>query len=199
VKFTSPGIDNPEVVRRIVQQSSQTYAYLALLGDKTFLFNEKRNAFIMYNTSGRSWVTMGDPIGPDEERRELIWRFREMCDRYDGWTVFYEVGIQNIPLYLDLGLALLKIGEEGRVWLPGFSLEGNARKGFRHTLNKLEKEGCLFEVILPESISPHFPDLLDISDAWLKEKNTREKGFSLGFFDEEYLKWFPFCHRPERQ
>jgi len=191
VKSTSPGIDDPEVVRRIVQQSPQTYAHLALLGDKTFLFNEERNAFIMYNISGRSWVAMGDPIGPEEERRELIWRFREMCDRYDGWTVFYEVGTQNIPLYLDLGLALLKIGEEGRVWLPGFSLEGNARKGFRHTLNKLEKEGCLFEVVLSESLPSLLPDLRNISDAWLKEKNTREKGFSLGFFDEEYLKQFP--------
>ncbi|HPD60397.1 MAG TPA: bifunctional lysylphosphatidylglycerol flippase/synthetase MprF [Thermodesulfobacteriota bacterium] len=180
-----------EMVKNIIQKFPQTYAYLALLGDKTFLFNEKRNAFIMYKTSGRSWVTMGDPIGPEEERRELIWRFREMCDRYDGWTVFYEVGTQNIPLYLDLGLALLKIGEEGRVWLQGFSLEGNAHKGFRHTLNKLQKEGYLFEIVLPENIPSLLAELRKISDAWLKEKNTREKGFSLGFFDEEYLKWFP--------
>ena len=190
-KSASPGLDDLEMVRNIVQQSSQTCAYLALLGDKNFLFNERRNAFIMYNTSGRSWVAMGDPIGQEEERRELIWRFREMCDRYDGWTVFYEVGTQNIPLYLDLGLALLKIGEEGRVLLSVFSLEGNTRKGFRHTLNKLEKEGYVFEVILPESIPSVLPDLRNISDAWLKEKNTREKGFSLGFFDEAYLKQLP--------
>ena len=30
-----------------------------------------------------------------------------------------------------------------------------------------------------------------ISDAWLQEKNTREKGFSLGSFDEKYLLHFP--------
>ncbi|TFH38697.1 MAG: DUF2156 domain-containing protein, partial [Chrysiogenales bacterium] len=30
-----------------------------------------------------------------------------------------------------------------------------------------------------------------ISDAWLVEKNTREKGFSLGFFQEAYLCRFP--------
>jgi phosphatidylglycerol lysyltransferase len=35
------------------------------------------------------------------------------------------------------------------------------------------------------------PDLKIISDSWLKEKNTPEKGFSLGFFETEYLKRFP--------
>ncbi len=30
-----------------------------------------------------------------------------------------------------------------------------------------------------------------ISDAWLAEKHAREKGFSLGFFKEEYLNLFP--------
>lgn len=30
-----------------------------------------------------------------------------------------------------------------------------------------------------------------LSDAWLSQKNTREKGFSLGFFNEEYLKRYP--------
>ena len=41
--------------------------------------------------------------------------------------------------------------------------------------------------IQAESIPPLLPDLRRISDAWLQEKNTREKGFSLGFFDKEYL------------
>ena len=38
----------------------------------------------MYGIEGRSWVGMGDPIGQVEEYAELVWSFREMCDRYDG-------------------------------------------------------------------------------------------------------------------
>ena len=34
------------------------------------------------------------------------------------------------------------------------------------------------------------PELKAISDQWLSDKDTREKGFSLGFFDEDYLKEF---------
>ncbi|MDD5713003.1 MAG: phosphatidylglycerol lysyltransferase domain-containing protein, partial [Smithellaceae bacterium] len=111
-----------EQVASVVAESPMSYANLALLGDKNFLFNDKRNAFIMYGIAGRSWVAMGDPIGPFGEWRELVWHFREMCDRYDGWPVFYEVGPEALPLYLDLGLVPLKIGEEGRVLLEDFSL-----------------------------------------------------------------------------
>lgn len=175
----------------IVRASHKTYANLALLGDKSFLFNEKRNAFIMYGVEGRSWIAMGDPIGPREEWPELIWRFREQCDRFDGWTVFYEVQPETLYLYLDLGLTLLKLGEEGRVSLKTFSLEGGARKGLRYTSHKLEKEGCIFEIIPGEDIYKYLPEFEVISDAWLKEKNTREKRFSLGSFNEDYLKRFP--------
>ena len=35
------------------------------------------------------------------------------------------------------------------------------------------------------------PELIEVSDAWLKEKNTREKGFSIGYFDDGYLRRFP--------
>jgi phosphatidylglycerol lysyltransferase len=30
-----------------------------------------------------------------------------------------------------------------------------------------------------------------ISDSWLRHKNTKEKGFSLGFFDKAYLRNCP--------
>ncbi|MFQ6078460.1 MAG: bifunctional lysylphosphatidylglycerol flippase/synthetase MprF, partial [Thermodesulfobacteriota bacterium] len=190
-KPTIRGSGSFERVVAIVQQSEQTYANLALLGDKAFLLSQKGNAFIMYSIEGRSWVAMGDPIGPVEEWSELAWRFREMCDRYDGWAVFYEVGSESLPRYLDLGLTLLKLGEEGRVPLKSFSLDGSNRKGLRHTCHKLEKEGCRFEAIPKERVPSLLPELKGISDAWLANKTTREKGFSLGFFNPEYLKRFP--------
>lgn len=190
-RVASLGKEDLEKVSMIVRASPKTYANLALLGDKTILLNQKGNAFIMYAVEGRSWISMGDPIGEEKEWAELVWRYRDMCDRYDGWTVFYEVGTKNLHLYVDLGLTPLKLGEEGRVPLERFSLEGGDRKGLRYTARKLEKEGCAFEVISPEGVSTLLPELKPISDAWLEEKNTREKGFSLGFYDAQYLKRFP--------
>jgi len=180
-----------ERVRKLVLSSPETSANLALLGDKSFLFSQEGNAFIMYGVEGRSWVSMGDPIGRQTEWTGLIWQFREICDRYDGWAVFYEVGSLNLHWYLDLGLSFLKLGEEARVSLDGFSLEGGARKGLRNTYNRLEKEGCALEILSPKSISDRLSELKEVSDLWLSQKNTREKGFSLGFFNEEYLEQFP--------
>ena len=99
--------------------------------------------------------------------------------------MFYEVQRQNLHFYLDLGLTLLKIGEEARVPLEGFSLEGRNRKWMRYTLRRVEAEGCSFEIIAAD---PVMDELRVISDSWLAEKRTREKGFSLGFFSEQYIR-----------
>ena len=190
-KSVLPGQEDLIKLSTIVQQSRSTTANLALLGDKRYLLNTAETAFIMYAVEGRSWVSMGDPVGPEEEWPDLIWQFREISDRYGGWTVFYEVGRESLHFYLDLGLTLIKLGEEARIPLTGFSIEGSERKNLRYTKRKLEKQGCIFEIIPPDNIPSVLPDLKTISDAWLKEKNTPEKGFSLGFFETEYLKRFP--------
>ena len=78
-----------------------------------------------------------------------------------------------------------------KIRVASFSLEGGARKGLRHTRRKLEKDGYRFEVMPPESTTAHLDELKKNSDAWLTEKSTREKGFSLGFFEPEYIRRCP--------
>jgi phosphatidylglycerol lysyltransferase len=100
------------------------------------------------------------------------------------------VGPDHLYLYVDLGLTLLKLGEEARVPLEDFSLEGSSRKNLRYVANKHDKEGFRFRVIPVQEVPSVIARLKEISDSWLKQKNTREKGFSLGYFDETYLKNF---------
>ncbi|MDD2464617.1 MAG: bifunctional lysylphosphatidylglycerol flippase/synthetase MprF [Desulfobulbus sp.] len=177
--------------RTIIGASPQTVANLALLGDKTLLFNQARSAFIMYAVEGRSWIALGDPIGPLEEHQELLWRFRELCEQSEGWPVFYEVGHDTLYLYLDLGLTLLKIGEEARVDLDKFSLEGKARSGLRYSHRKAEKDGCSFAIVDTAQVAALMPELRQVSDTWLSSKKAREKGFSLGSFQPAYLQANP--------
>jgi phosphatidylglycerol lysyltransferase len=42
-------------------------------------------------------------------------------------------------------------------------------------------------------VPPLLPELRAVSDAWLAEKHTRDKGFSLGRFDDQYLVQFPLA------
>lgn len=194
-----PRIHLPDAVelqqaQSVIATCPYTYAWLALLEDKTLLFNADHSAFIMYGVKGRAWVAMGDPVGATADvRRELAWQFRELSERYSGWTVFYQVRPENLDLYLELGLTLLKIGEEARVPLKTFSLEGKSRKNMRGLVNRLTKEDYRFEIIAPEGVAALLPQLQEISDAWLTLKNTREKGFSLGFYHEPYLQRCPLA------
>lgn len=189
-----PDLPSPrqlEIAARIAAGSPDAIANLALLGDKALLFSDTGQSMIMYGVAGRSWIALGDPIGPESERGELAWRFRESADQHGGWPVFYEVSAKHLPIYIDLGLTLFKLGEEAIIPLPDFSLEGGVRKALRRTRKDAVKAGATFEMIQPEDTHIFLPGLKQISDEWLATKRTKEKGFSLGRFDEHYLSSFP--------
>lgn len=191
VETVLPAPDDLARAARIIATSGNAEANLALLGDKALLFSESGNAFLMYGIEGASWVAMGDPVGPKAERHELVWRFREVADGHGARAVFYEVSDENLPLYIDLGFALLKLGEEAHVALADFSLEGGHRKGLRRAHRNVESEGARVEVLPAERVDAVLPELRDISDDWLAGKTTREKGFSLGRFADDYVRRFP--------
>jgi phosphatidylglycerol lysyltransferase len=194
-KHKAPGPPTSEDVERalsIARQYPRAYAQLVALGDKSILFNADRSAFLMFASEGRSWVVLGDPIAADNAVEELAWEFRELCDEGGRWPVFYQVETSRLPLYIDLGLSILKLGEEARVPLTDFSLEGRNRKSLRHACTRLEeREGCSLQVVEPPLADELLDQLQAISDDWLRRKNTREKGFSLGFFDRDYVRQFP--------
>lgn len=188
-----PAASEEEIARArpVIERSPNTYANLVLRGDKALLFSRSGNAFLMYGRMRRSWIAMGDSIGPQEEARELAWQFRDLCDRHGAWPVFFEVGAANLDLYLDLGLALTKLGEEARVELSQFDLQGPARSGLRQGHARVLRQGCRFEILPREAVPQAVPELERISQDWLAAKATREKGFSNASFDVAYLRQFP--------
>jgi phosphatidylglycerol lysyltransferase len=190
IKPSLPDSDDLDKARSIIHQSQNTDAALALTGDKGLIFNKKMNAFIMYGIEGRSWVSLGDPVGPEAEWQELFIMFRNMSSRNGGLPVFYEVDGSHTDFYQDSGLALFKFGEQGRVPLKDFSLEGSTRKELRQILLHVEKEGCYFEIVPPKGVLSILPDIRRVSDIWLESRQTIEKRFSLGFFSPEYLTHF---------
>ncbi|MFZ0033556.1 MAG: bifunctional lysylphosphatidylglycerol flippase/synthetase MprF [Sedimentisphaerales bacterium] len=182
-----------EEIEPIVKSSPKTYSWLALLGDKKFLCNDAKNAFIMYAIQGRSWIAMGDPVGPQDQWQELLWDFTELCDQYNGWPVFYQVEKENLDLYLDLGLTFLKLGEEARVNLETFSLEGSSRKSLRYSYNKAQKQNYAFSIVPRQDVDKVLDEVKNISDSWLEQKNVREKRFSIGYFNPGYMSMTPLA------
>ncbi len=186
----SPAEPVPETVRKLVEESPNPDASLALMGDKHFLVSDDEGAFLMYDAAGGSYVSMGDPIGDRAQAEALAWRFREIADRGGYRTVFYSVGSDMLPLYLDMGLSILKIGEVARIDLAEFSLDGRHHKDMRHARNRAEKDGLTFAIVPKAAVPAILSQMKEVSDAWLAIKSGGEKRFAIANFSEEYLTCF---------
>jgi len=182
---------DPEVAARAIAVTSRADAMLAYTGDKDFLVSTSGDAFLMYRVQGRTWIVMGDPVGPEEAWSELIWEIRRRCDAARGRLCLFQVSAAMLPLVVELGLQPLKYGEEAVVDLrQGYDLKGGQFKSLRYSVKRATSEGLVFEVIPAAQVPALLPELQRVSDAWLADKTGAEKRFSLGRFDPDYLAHF---------
>ena len=86
---------------------------------------------------------------------------------------------------------MLKLGEHARVSLTTFSLEGKSRKPLRNVCNRLDKEGCTLDCYSGDRSRESYTRTSSNFRCLAGRENTREKGFSLGFFDPLYLQQGP--------
>ncbi len=178
-------------VEPIVKSRLETNANLGLLGDKRFLLNDKKR---IRNVRHRESLLdfMGDPVGSDESISDLVWKFRELCDQYDGWPVFYQVDKEHLSVYLEQVLTPLKIGEEAYVPIQDFSIEGQ-HKSLRTNRNKLAKSGLSFEIVDQANVLNIMPRLRSISDAWLIGKACCRKRLLARFLFGRVFETLSLC------
>jgi phosphatidylglycerol lysyltransferase len=186
--LVKPSAQELDEATKIIVNLDDTRGYLALLGDKYLCWSDDRSAFIMFDVASKFWIAMGDPVGNANAVENLIWTFRELADKNGAKVVFYQGSEAFLPYYLDLGLSFFKLGEEARVNLTTFTLQGKKRDSQRGARNRFSKQGFNFGILTGNQVEQALPELRQLSDSWLMGKNTQEKCFSLGFFDESYLR-----------
>jgi phosphatidylglycerol lysyltransferase len=182
-----------EDAARAMARQPATFPNLVFLRDKALLFDEARTAFVMYAVQGRTWVALGDPVGPADRLNAVTRQFLERCQDFGGVPVFYEVRPAHLHRYADFGLTFVKLGEEARVDLHRFTIDGGPGAKFRQAVRRLERDRGTFRMIDPADVAAVLPELRVVSDEWLAAKSASEKGFSLGYFDEQYLPRFPIA------
>ncbi|HEY9753421.1 MAG TPA: phosphatidylglycerol lysyltransferase domain-containing protein [Coleofasciculaceae cyanobacterium] len=172
----------------IDEYGHSSLARLALLSDKSYFFSPSRQSVIAYVSKGRAAIALGDPIGPANDRREVVIAFSEFCNRNDWFPVFYEAEPSGLPLYGTLGMQWVQIGEEAIVDLKTFNLKGKSNQSLRTACNRLTKTGHTFQVFKPPIHDQLLDQLEPVSNDWLHAKQGSEKRFSMGWFDRTYLR-----------
>ena len=77
----------------------------------------------------------------------------------------------------------MKLGEEARVNLNEFTLEGRKMKSVRNAIARVTKQEYTFEVIHPPFSEDFIESLKVVSDEWLGDR--KERSFFIGSFKED--------------
>ena len=167
---------------------------LVFLEDKkVFYYNngDEDTVFFQLSTFNNKILVMGDPSGKASDFEAATEALINEVDRYNYLPVFYENSEEMVMILHEFGYDFIKFGERAHVHLPDFTLSGKKMKGQRSSFNKVLKEGYQFDVIKPPFSTETINALKTVSDEWLGGR--KEKGFSLGFFSEDYLQRAPIA------
>jgi len=168
-----------------------TMDYFKVWPDKSYFFSPSRRSFVAYAVNGNTALALGDPVGPEDEIAALIPAFPEFC-RDNGWSVgFHQTLPDFLPLYQQARMKKLKIGDDAMVDLKEFTLEGKSRKEFRYKIRQLEAMGIHTVEYQPPVPADVLAQLKRVSDEWLQIPGRRERTFTLGLFEENYVRSTP--------
>ncbi len=171
----------------IVAAAGRPAAHLALTGDKQLMFDPSERAFLMYAQHHRSFVAMGDPVGPHELWEDLLWRYVERAARADGLPVFYAVAPMRQSMYIDMGLTLMRIGDEAKLDLATAQNEALVRDA-NELLGRMT-------VVEGDAFWPWWPRVQRAARRWADggsetgqaEPSRRDRAFAFGRVDGTYL------------
>lgn len=180
--------DQRLLAQRIVEAyGCSSLARFTLMPDKSYFFSPGGTLFTFVPRNGIALV-LGDPIGPPADFNPALQAFREYCIRNDWEPAFYQTLPDWISLYETQGYQALCIGHEAITDVKTFTLEGRTNKSLRSSYNHIAKLGYQAQYVPPPLPDPLLSDLRNISDEWLTFKQQLEMRFSLGWFDDDYIR-----------
>ncbi|GAA0125147.1 MULTISPECIES: bifunctional lysylphosphatidylglycerol flippase/synthetase MprF [Clostridium] len=190
IEFEYANDDELEKLKEFLKKyDGNCKTHLLFLKDKSLFYAADNKVIIGFRMYDNKMIALGDPIGDKTLFKKAIGEFRAFADKNNMTPVFYEINEENLPLYHENGYNFFKLGEEAFVKLEGFNLNGKKKADLRYIKNRIEKGLFEFEMINPPFNDELFNKLKEISDKWLGDR--KEKGFSLGWFNKEYMSLTP--------
>jgi len=162
--------------------------FFKLWPDKSYFFLPSNRAFLAYSVAGGFALVLGDPVGPTGEIESTVRGFSAFCGENDWGCAYYQTLPDFLPTYEHCGLSRLKLGEDATVDLQAFTLEGKQRKALREAVHKVERQGIEVRRYDPPISDTLLAELESVSDDWVRIPGRRERQFTLGRFEQEYIR-----------
>ena len=138
-------------------------------------------AGIAFRESGSFALAAGDPLCAPEETAAAIESFRRRCRGTGRRVAFVSASETVADVGRVLGLAAVKVGEEGLFDLGRYSFSGGTMKALRHHESRARRRGLTVRMVQPgEPDWPAVAPALDhLADAWLRTRSGGGMGFLL--------------------
>lgn len=160
----------------VAAYGGDTLAYFALRDDKQWLFSG--DSVVAFAVRNGVCLVSPDPIGPVSEREQVWADFTAYAER-NGWSLAV-VGAAGdwLPLYEDIGLRPVYLGDEAILDCEAFTLEGRGMKSLRGAHNRLTKAGCTVSFHDPSCLDPELAGALTTLAGDTRHGDA-ERGFSM--------------------
>ncbi len=164
-----------DLVRR---HGTDTLAYFKLRRDKQYLFSEDRRAFLGYRIESGVLLISGNPVGPADALPGLLSRLAKFAECRGLRIAALGVSERLRPLFAQLGLRSIYLGDEAIIETGSFSLEGRPIRKIRQSVTRLEKAGYGCRLLaLSDLDEATLTELEGVSERWRAGSN--ERGFSM--------------------
>src|SRR6478735_9032227 len=163
-----PGVELRRAARELVRRhGTDTLAYFKLRRDQHYLFSPDRRAFLGYRVEAGVLLVSGDPVGSGEAIPSLLRELSLFAETRGLRIAALGAGESMRPLWEQLGLRSMYLGDEAVVETGSFSLEGRPIRKVRQSVHRLARAGYRAEVLRPRAIDQRLRDELEgIAREW---------------------------------
>ncbi len=155
--------------------------------DKNYFFGKNDIGFVSFKISQGIAMALGEPVVAKNNLTLIIKEFDDYCNEHGLLPAFYCAPGDNLQIFEKLNYKSLKIGQEAIIDFKKFFTNTKQKKELMRIKNKFERDGFIVECHNPPNSKKLIGELRSISNEWLKFPGRRERNFSVGFFDDEYL------------
>jgi lysyl-tRNA synthetase class 2 len=153
-------------------------SFFKLRADKQYLFNAQHTAFVGYRVEAGVMTLSGDPVGPPEAFTDLLVRARAFARARGLRLAAVGASERLLPIYRDLGLRSIYLGDEAVLETSSFSLEGRPIRKVRQSVTRLRKAGYTSELRTLDSLRKgELEQIQRVLDAG--RHGAPERGFSM--------------------